>query len=116
MAARDHFRSLARRSIDLRATLRADGGIELPARLVDLGLGGACVELSGAAGGRLSGDRVELEVMAPHLWDPLRLDGRIVWNRDLPEARTRRIGLRFEHQSGSVLRALVELLGAEGFD
>lgn len=116
MAARDHFRSLARRSVTLRATLRADGGDELPARLVDLGLGGACVELSGAAGQRLSGDRVELEVMAPHLWDPLRLKGRIVWNRDQPQARSRRIGLRFEHESGPVLCALVELLGAEGYD
>lgn len=116
MAARDHFRSLARRSVKLRATLRAEDGDELPARLVDLGLGGACVELSGAAGGRLSGDRVELEVMAPHLWDPLRLDARIVWNRDQPQAGTRRVGLRFDHESGAVLRAMVELLGAEGYD
>lgn len=116
MAARDHFRSLARRSVNLRAKLRGGGSVELPARLVDLGLGGACVELSGAVSGRLSGDRVELEVMAPHLWDPLTLDARIVWNRDRPQSRTRRVGLRFEHQSGSVLRALAELLGAEGYD
>ncbi len=115
MAARDHFRSLARRSVNLRATLRGDGGVELPARLVDLGLGGACLQLDAAAA-KLPGDRVELEVMAPHLWDPLKLDARIVWNRDRPEDRCHRVGLRFQHQSGAVLRALSELLGAEGYD
>ena len=83
-------------------------------RIVDLGLGGACVEASDSAA---TGTRVELVIDTPHLWDPLTLRGAVVWSRQLPdpEGGGAIIGVRFEHSSGSIVRTLTELLEAEAF-
>lgn len=139
MAARDHFRAHARRRVDLAATLRGrDGGFRQEVRIRDLGLGGACVEVSatdegplgrssatppsgGAAEGRAPGalEReapVTIEVMAPTLWDPLILSGRIAWIRRGGQGRGTRAGLRFEHREASALYALFQLLGAQVYD
>jgi hypothetical protein len=136
MAARDHFRAHARRRVDLAATLRGrDGSFHQDVRIRDLGLGGACIEVASsdeAALGRPVGvvpggapvksgalDRelpVTIEVMAPTLWDPLVLSGKIAWIRRGAQGRSTRAGLRFEHREGSALYALFQLLGAQGFE
>ncbi|APR76101.1 Hypothetical protein A7982_01448 [Minicystis rosea] len=130
MAARDHFRAHARRRVDLDATLRGrDGGFAHVARVRDLGLGGACVEIGDATGSALllSGDArggvgverevsVTLEVMAPTLWDPLLLGGRIAWVRRGTPSRPTRVGVRFEHRDPASLFALFQLLGAHVYD
>ena len=119
MAARDHFRAHARRRVDLDATLRGrGGGFSHDARVRDLGLGGACVEISelqGAAGLEREGV-VTLEVMAPTLWDPLLLGGRIAWIRRGGQGRPTRAGVRFEHRDPGALYALFQLLGAHVYD
>jgi Tfp pilus assembly protein PilZ len=116
MAARDHFRAHARRRVDLDATLRGrDGAFSHDARVRDLGLGGACVELADIQGV----DReaaVTLEVMAPTLWDPLLLGGRIAWIRRGTQGRPTRAGVRFEHRDPGALYALFQLLGAHLYD
>jgi hypothetical protein len=120
MAARDHFRAHARRRVDLDATLRGrDGGFSHDARVRDLGLGGACVEIADAQGGALGVEReavVTLEVMAPTLWDPLLLAGRIAWVRRGAQGRPARAGVRFEHREPAALYALFQLLGAHMYD
>jgi hypothetical protein len=129
MPARDHFRAHARRRVDLDATLRGrDGGFSHVARVRDLGLGGACVEIGDPTGsaallGREPRDaRVEreapvtLEVMAPTLWDPLLLAGRVAWVRRGVAGRPTRAGVRFEHREPSSLYALFQLLGAHIYD
>jgi hypothetical protein len=116
MMVRDHFRALARRSVGAAAkvvVLGDSSSAELAGRIVDLGLGGACLELprplpEGA------GVRVSLE--APHLWEPLHVTGQVAWSQP-PQARSAaRVGVRFEAAAGATLRALVELLEAEAFD
>ena len=124
MAARDHFRAHARRRVDLDATLRGrDGAFSHAARVRDLGLGGACVELGDMGGGdaraALGVEReasITLEVMAPTLWDPLLLGGRIAWVRRGAGGRATRAGVRFEHREPSSLFALFQLLGAHVYD
>jgi hypothetical protein len=120
MAARDHFRAHARRRVDLDATLRGrDGAFSHDARVRDLGLGGACVEIGDLHGGAAGVERegvVTLEVMAPTLWDPLLLTGRIAWVRRGAQGRPTRAGVRFEHREPGALYALFQLLGAHMYD
>jgi len=112
-----HFRALARQSVSLPGALRASDSYltwNRDVRIVDLGLGGACVEASDSAA---TGTNVELVIDTPHLWDPLTLSGAVVWSRSLPdpEGGGAMIGVRFDHASGSVARTLTELLEAEAF-
>jgi hypothetical protein len=120
MSARDHFRAHARRRVDLDATLRGrDGTFAHDSRVRDLGLGGACVEIADAEGALVGVERespVILELMAPTLWDPLLLGGRIAWVRRGGPGRTARAGVRFEHRETSALFALFQLLGAHVYD
>lgn len=130
MAARDHYRAHARRRVDLDATVRGrDGAFSHVARVRDLGLGGACLEigdptgsaalLAGEARGAAGVEReaaVTVEVMAPTLWDPLTLSGRVAWVRRGVAGRPARAGVRFEHRDPASLFALFQLLGAHMYD
>lgn len=142
MAARDHFRAHARRRVDLAATLRGrDGAFRQEVRIRDLGLGGACIEVSASDEGLLGRTSatpppggvgegraaqgpgalereatITIEVMAPTLWDPLILSGRIAWIRRSGQGRGARAGLRFEHREASAIYALFQLLGAQAYD
>lgn len=130
MAARDHFRAHARRRVDLDATVRGrDGAFSHVARVRDLGLGGACLEIGDATGSQalLAAEprgaagvereaQVTLEVMAPTLWDPLTLSGRVAWVRRGVAGRPTRAGVRFEHRDPASLFALFQLLGAHMYD
>ena len=80
---------------------------EKPARVIDLGLGGARLKLTE---GVTLGTAVKLAVLAPHLWDPLEISGEVVWVAIQQGKGDTRIGMRFNHGSGATLRALVELL------
>jgi len=81
-------------------------------RVVNLGLGGACIEtLEPMAIGAV----VTLEIVAPTLWDPLVLSGRVVWSRGDRGSRPR-AGLAFEHKDAARAFALFELLGAHAYD
>ena len=60
-----------------------------------------------------NGTALSLSVEAPHLWDPLFLEGQVVWLRVQDGAA--RVGMRFRHSSGRTLRTLTELLEAEQY-
>jgi PilZ domain len=107
----NHFRAFARRPVGLSAVIsRGDGSWKRPARLLDLGLGGTCLETLEAIP---NGTALSLAVEAPHLWDPLFLEGEVVWLQPLASAA--RVGVRFYHRSGRTLRTLSELLEAEAY-
>jgi len=121
MRARDHFRAHGRKNVSLPASLRDENRtFEEDANIKNLGLGGACVELAPFAAAepllmRLDAS-VTIEVIAPSLWDPLVLRGRVAWLRRSSAERAARLGVRFEHQEEGNLFALFQLLGAQAFD
>ena len=111
VAPLDHFRAFARRPVGLSAIVsRGDGSWQRPARLIDLGLGGAGMEMLEHVS---TGTAISLAVEAPHLWDPLVLEGEVVWMTPMEGAA--RLGVRFYHRSGRTLRTLTELLEAEAY-
>jgi len=86
-------------------------GWDLPARVTDLGLGGARVVVAQPLP---AGTSVELRVDAPQLWQPLTLPGRVAWSRAVTEEQAE-LGLRFEHDSAEALIVLVELVNPSDF-
>ncbi|MEO6598307.1 MAG: PilZ domain-containing protein [Polyangiaceae bacterium] len=116
-----HFRAGSRHAVSLAGALHGAGANTDPGvpwsrdvRVVDLGLGGACIEASDSVA---QGTDVELVLDTPHLWDPLTLGGVVAWTRKLPdpEGGGALIGVRFEHSTGGTIRTLTELLEAEAF-
>jgi len=118
-ATASHFRALSRQAVSLPGALRATASAQevlwnRDVRVVDLGLGGACLEISEALP---AGTAVELVIDTPHLWDPLTLNGAVAWHRTLadPEDGGALLGVRFDHSTGTSVRTLTELLEAEAF-
>lgn len=112
MPAERHFRAFARRAVSLPVTISAEGGGARSARLVNLGLGGACISLAERTEpGRI----VTLEVNAPNLWDPLVVVATVAWVQGAGP-RSFVAGLAFDHTAPGALRSLVELLGAYGYE
>jgi hypothetical protein len=119
MSPRDHFRAHSRRRVDLQAVVRDRAGATAHgARIKNLGLGGACLELpAGPPRGFLELEAsVTLEVTAPTLWDPLSLRGRVAWIQTSGAGGLTRAGVRFEHRDAGSLYALFQLLGAHAYD
>jgi hypothetical protein len=81
-------------------------------RIINLCLGGACIE---SAEPVLVGSSLGLEIVAPTLWDPLVLKGRVVWSRS-EKGTGHRAGLAFETSDPARAFALFELLGAHDYD
>jgi hypothetical protein len=111
MPAERHFRAFARRAVSLPVTIATEGGSARPAKLVNLGLGGACVAVSEKTE---AGHVVTLEVNAPNLWDPLVVVAKVTWVRT--NGRAMLAGLAFDHSARGTLSSLVELLGAHGYE
>jgi hypothetical protein len=116
VAAREHFRALSRRPTRGAGSLIVTAsGLPnpQPVKVVDLGLGGACLEVSDLIP---PGTAVRLSLEAPNRWEPLVLDGRVVWTRDAKKPLQPRLGMKFEKASSGTLRALVDLLEAEAYE
>ncbi|HTA92501.1 MAG TPA: PilZ domain-containing protein [Polyangiaceae bacterium] len=110
-----HFRAVSRQAVNLLGALRANEVLwSRDVRVLDLGLGGARVEATDAIE---AGTSVELVIEAPHLWDPLTLNGAVAWSRPGVEGAGEgaQIGVRFELATGGAVRTLTELLEAEAF-
>jgi len=113
MSSDGHFRAHGRRQVDLTASLQrppAEGAVRI--QIVNLSLAGACIESSERFG---KGSWVMVEIVAPTLWDPLILRGRVVWTSNTP-GPTPRAGLHFEHREAGLTFALYELLSAQDYD
>jgi PilZ domain len=116
MAAPQHFRAFARRAINLPATVASQAHGPRPARLINLGLGGACIEVS-AVPPIAPGNVVTVEVSAPNLWDPLVVPGAVAWVRHVAPGSVL-VGIAFDHarKGKAALPALVELLVAYRYE
>jgi Tfp pilus assembly protein PilZ len=112
MAAERHFRAFARRAVNLSATVATEANGPRPARLMNVGLGGACIEVSGPPS---VGSAITLEVTAPNLWDPLVVSATVTWVHPTGSGPAH-VGLAFHHAQKSALPALVELLVAYHFE
>jgi hypothetical protein len=107
------FRTGERRPIVLPAMLRdRSGAFAHRVHVVDLGLGGAGLELDGRID---PGHLIVLEVNAPNLWDPLVLRGRVVWFRPRVQEDKARVGIAFEAEETS-LYPLLEVLTANVYE
>ena len=114
-AGHTHFRAVSRQAVNLLGALRASEVLwSRDVRVVDLGLGGARVEAPDAIE---AGTSIELVIEAPHLWDPLTLNGAVAWARTVAQSEGggAQLGVRFDHETGGSVRTLTELLEAEAF-
>ena len=100
-----------------RRVVRLDARVRFPAstlaydaRVVDIGLGGACVELTRFVDDVRSGDRLAISFQAPTLWDPLEMHAQAVWARSASLELPLRVGVRFEHGGPRSTLALFELI------
>ena len=84
-----------------------ESGITLEARLIDLGLEGACLELALPVE---TGDPVRVTVDLPGLWDPLALDAVVAWTVPAGPESQARAGVRFSSPSGQALLLIAELV------
>lgn len=115
------FRAHARRRVRVAATL-ADAAAtwEADVRVVNLGLGGACVELpERMSAGRMSaaaGDTVRLAFITADRWDPLVVPARVAWWIAPRPAEPGRAGLAFEYDSPEAALGVFQLIGGETFD
>ena len=113
MPPRDHFRAFARRLVALEGSVSAgDAGSTYwvqPARVIDLGLGGARLSVAQAIP---LGTPVDVAITAPHLWDPLVIRAEVAWVAIQEGTKSARVGVRFQHRAGATLRALTDLLAA----
>lgn len=84
----------------------------------DLGLGGAGIEIQeGSAPSPIDREvAVTIELLAPTLWDPIVLRGKIAWIKRSGQGRSARAGVRFEHRESAVLQRLFQFLGAHADD
>ena len=104
------FRAHARRKVRLRGVLsHARAGWQREAEVADLGLGGACVKLSETLA---VGDQVALSLVAPTLWDPLTIPGKVAWVGPPTRLDPARAGVAFAPADAAAVFALFELIGA----
>ena len=113
MAGRAYFRSFGRQPTNLRAVVTSsDGSWERRGKLVNLGVGGGCLELTDTLP---VGARVQLRVEAPQLWDPFPISARIAWS-GYGGGRAVRAGLEFDQHSLASIRTLLDLLGTAAYE
>lgn len=106
-----HFRAVGRRPQSLGARVLAAGdSAERDARVTDLGLGGARLELKD---GIEQGRAVTLRLDLPGLWDALVLAAEVAWRGGVDKAGMVPVGVRFVSPSGRDLRVLSEALASE---
>ena len=88
-------------------------------RIVNLSLGGACIETSESvlAGSPpvAPGMWVTVDIVAPTLWDPLSLRSRVIWSSEGRGSPTQ-TGLEFEHRDPALAYTLFELLRAHDYE
>lgn len=124
MGPRDHFRVLGRLPVQIEATLRREDELVLPVVIRDLGFGGAGVDFaeptlvpstptSSPALELATGLPVVIELVAPVLWDPLNLPGKVVWSqRHASNGRPVRAGIRFDPLGATTLLSLFDVLSS----
>ena len=114
VTAEARFRAHARRKVRLRVLIRhVRAGWEDDAEAQDVGLGGACLRVARPYAVE---DPLLLSFVAPTLWDPLVLPGRVAWVAPPTHVESARAGIAFQPKDPKAVLAFFELLGALGYD
>ena len=109
VTAKARFRAHARRNVRLRVVVwHPRAGWQREAEVTNLGFGGTCVWLTEPLA---VGDKVTVSFVAPTLWDPLALPGRVAWVGPATRIETGRAGVAFEPKDPAAVFALFELMG-----
>jgi hypothetical protein len=103
--ASDHFRAFERRVTSLSGQLLLDDGSASSVQVLNLSLGGACVELSQAPPLEVP---ARLEIEAPNLWEPLHVASRVIWVQ--PLGAHFRAGLVFQIENPQVAGWVLDIL------
>lgn len=105
-AAPAHFRAWPRRRADAQVHVRI-GRDERRARLLNIGLGGACIVIDTPVS---VGDTIEVILHPPNRWDPLVMPSRVAWTKGA------RAGVAFQPTRDGDAYDLFEMLGTQVFD
>lgn len=101
-----HFRAWPRRPADAPVLLRL-GQSERRAKLVNVGIGGACLHLDAPL---TLGALIDVVLHAPNRWDPLVMPARVAWTKGA------RAGVAFQPTRDGDVYDLFEMLGTQVFD
>lgn len=101
-----HFRAWSRRRADAQVLVRMARS-ERRARLINIGLGGACVLLDTPV---TVGEIIEVVLQVPNRWDPLVMPSRVAWTKGA------RAGVAFQPARDGDAYDLFEMLGTQVFD
>jgi hypothetical protein len=114
MTTATQSRAHMRRPMRMKASvLHQRVGWERDATVTDLGLGGAGIEIAESL---MQGDRITFSLVAPNLWDPLLIAGRIVWVKPGTGLDPIHCGIAFEFTHAATLWALFDLLGTLDYE
>jgi hypothetical protein len=113
-------RAHARHEVRLRAEITLVGH-QGEAWLENISFGGVRLAVDGGAPAE-AGDAVRLSLLAPSLWDPLALRGRVVWVGEGGRVAggathaIRHLGIAFVHESPRAVLALHDLISALAYE
>ncbi|CAN5518072.1 hypothetical protein BH09MYX1_BH09MYX1_00740 [soil metagenome] len=109
-----HFRLHGRKPVAIHAQVsHTTAGWERSLRVVDLALGGACLELMDDVA---VGEALRVSFVTPDRWDPLVLKARVAWTQTGEDGVMKRGGVAFEHDDEESAVALLLLIGSHDFD
>ncbi len=111
--SRGHFRSSPRPQIASKVTIRKHGLDDLVAYTRDVGMGGVFIETSQAFE---MGDRLEVLLSAPSMWEPLVLRASVCRIETPREDSPGGVGLQFQDLSESQSVALGELTASLDYE
>ena len=108
----DHFRAFARQPVDYAAEVRAQGRIA-NAKLINLGLGGACLELDTDTGESALGlgAVIDVALSLPSAWQVIEIRATVVWAQGAdPKHSPWLIGVEFQQLDAHATEQLLEVL------
>ena len=113
-SAEAHFRLHGRRPVAIHAQVsHTTAGWARSLRVVDLALGGACLEMMDDVA---VGDGLKVSFITPDRWDPLVLDAKVAWIDVGKDGAVKRGGVAFAHDDPERAVALLLLIGSYAFD
>ncbi len=109
-----HFRLHARKAVAIHAQVsHTTAGWERSLRVLDLGLGGACLEMMDDVA---VGESLRVSFITPDRWDPLVLSANVAWIEIGADGVVKRGGVAFSHEDPESAVALLLLIGSHDFD
>ncbi len=109
-----HFRLHARKPVAIHAQVsHTTAGWDRSLRVLDLALGGACLELMDDV---VVGEVLRVSFITPDRWDPLVIISRVAWIEVGADGVVKKGGVAFEHDHAESAVALMLLIASHDFD